>query len=87
MWNLITLNRRGTDADNSNLWIPNIIEAQYSVGYDWGRFAEFRVSKTLDKNFTLALGIANPSLPQLRCHRGCLRFGCRWQWPSRLIAW
>ena len=61
MWNLITLNRRGTDADNSNLWIPNIIEAQYSVGYDWGRFAEFRVSKTLDKNFTLALGIANPS--------------------------
>jgi len=61
MWNLITLNRKGTDADNSNLWIPNIIEAQYSVGYDWGRFAEFRVSKTLDKNFTLALGIANPS--------------------------
>ena len=61
VWNLITLNRRGTDADNSNLFIPNIIEAQYSVGYDWGRFAEFRVSKTLDKNFTLALGLANPS--------------------------
>ena len=61
MWNLITLNRKGTDADNTNLFIPNIIEAQYSVGYDWGRFAELRVSKTLNKNFTLALGIANPS--------------------------
>jgi len=61
IWNLITLNRKGTDADNSNLWIPNIIEAQYSIGYDWGRFAEVRVSKTLGKEFTLALGIANPS--------------------------
>jgi hypothetical protein len=61
MWNLITLNRKGTDSDNSNLWIPNIIEAQYSVGYDWGRFAELRISKTLGKNTTLALGIANPS--------------------------
>jgi hypothetical protein len=61
VWNLITLNRKGTDADNSNLWIPNIIEAQYSVGYDWGRFAELRISKTLGKSTTLALGIANPS--------------------------
>jgi len=50
IWNLITLNRKGTDADNSNLWIPNIIEAQYSIGYDWGRFAEVRVSKTLARN-------------------------------------
>jgi hypothetical protein len=61
MWNLITLNRKGTDADNSNLWIPNIIEAQYSVGYDWGRFAELRVSKQLNKNTSLAFAIANPS--------------------------
>jgi hypothetical protein len=61
MWNLITLNRKGTDSDNSNLWIPNIIEAQYSIGYDWGRFAELRISKTLGKNTTFALGIANPS--------------------------
>ena len=67
MWNLITLNRRGTDADNSNLWIPNIMEAQYSVGYDWGRFSEFRVSKTLNKNFTLALGMRESVLPQQRC--------------------
>jgi hypothetical protein len=61
IWNLITLNRKGTDADNSNLWIPNIIEAQYSIGYDWGRFAEVRVSKTMGKNTSLAIGVANPS--------------------------
>ncbi|HVJ06054.1 MAG TPA: hypothetical protein VM578_10315 [Candidatus Saccharimonadales bacterium] len=61
MWNLITLNRKGTDADNANLWIPNIMEAQYSVGYDWGRFAEFRVSKTVAKDFSVAVGLANAS--------------------------
>jgi DNA-binding protein YbaB len=61
MWNLITLNRKGTDADNANVWIPNIIEAQYSVGYDWGRFAELRLSKQIGANTSLALGLANPS--------------------------
>ena len=60
-WSLITLNRKGTEADNSSLWIPNSIEAQYSVGYDWGRFAELRVSKKLDNNFSLAVALANPS--------------------------
>jgi hypothetical protein len=60
-WSLITLNRKGTSTDNSSLWIPNIIEAQYSVGYDWGRFAELRASKTLNENLTLAVALANPS--------------------------
>lgn len=59
MWSLITLNRKGTDADT--FWAPNIIEAQYSVGFDWGRFAELRVSKTLHERVALALGLANPS--------------------------
>lgn len=62
MWNLITLNRRGTDADNSNLWIPNIMEAQYSVGYDWGRFSEFRISKQFDKHVNFALGVVQPTM-------------------------
>jgi hypothetical protein len=62
MWNLVTLNRKGTDADNSNLWIPNIMEAQYSVGYDWARFAEFRLSKQIGKNFNFALGVAQPTM-------------------------
>jgi hypothetical protein len=61
MWNLITLNRKGTDADNANVWIPNIIEAQYSIGYDWGRFAEVRIAKQIGANTSLALGLANPS--------------------------
>jgi hypothetical protein len=59
MWSLITLNRKGTDADA--FWAPNIIEAQYSVGFDWGRFAEMRVSKTVNKKVALALGLDNPS--------------------------
>jgi hypothetical protein len=59
MWSLITLNRKGTDADT--FWAPNIIEAQYSVGYDWGRFAEIRVSKTIHQRVAVALGLTNPS--------------------------
>ena len=59
MWSLITLNRKGTDADT--FWVPNIIEAQYSIGFDWGRFAELRVSKTLNKRVDVALGLTNPS--------------------------
>jgi hypothetical protein len=59
MWSLITLNRKGTDADT--FWVPNIIEAQYSVGFDWGRFAELRASKTFHDKVAIALGLTNPS--------------------------
>jgi hypothetical protein len=63
-WSLVTLNRKGTEADNANLWIPNTIDAQYSIGYNWGRFAELRVSKTLNSNVSLAAALDNPqSLP------------------------
>lgn len=58
-WNLITLNRKAADADA--VWIPNTIDAQYVAGYDWGRFAELRVSKTFGKDYTLALALSNPS--------------------------
>jgi TolA-binding protein len=61
MWSLITLNRKGVDSDNSNLWIPNIIEAQYSVGYDWARFAEVRIGKQITKNLSFALALDNPA--------------------------
>jgi DNA-binding protein YbaB len=61
MWSLLTLNRKGTDADNANVWIPNIIEAQYSIGYDWGRFGAVRVSKTLGKSVNFALELNNAS--------------------------
>jgi DNA-binding protein YbaB len=61
VWTLLTLNRKGTDVDNANLWIPNIIEAQYSVGYDWGRFAEVRLSKQIGSKLNLAIALDNPS--------------------------
>jgi hypothetical protein len=61
MWSLITLNRKGVDSDNSNLWIPNIIEAQYSVGYDWARFAELRIGKQIGKNLAVAFALDNPA--------------------------
>ena len=61
MWSLITLNRSGNESDNSKLWIPNIIEAQYSVGYDWGRFAEFRFNKQIGDKFNFAIAFDNPS--------------------------
>jgi DNA-binding protein YbaB len=61
MWSLITLNRKGVDSDNSNLWIPNIIEAQYSLGYDWARFAEVRIGKQIGKNLAVAFALDNPA--------------------------
>ncbi|PSH03800.1 MAG: hypothetical protein CXZ00_10650 [Acidobacteria bacterium] len=61
MWNLITLNRKGTDTGNGNVWHPNTIEVQYSIGYDMARFAEFRVSKAINRNFSFAVGLANPA--------------------------
>jgi hypothetical protein len=61
MWNLTTLNRKGTEAEPSLTWIPNIIEAQYSIGYNWGRFAEFRFNKQIGTKFNAAFSLANPS--------------------------
>ena len=37
------------------------MEAQYSVGFDWGRFAEVRVSKQINPNVSFAIGLTNPS--------------------------
>jgi hypothetical protein len=61
MWSLITLNRKGVDADNSNVFIPNIIEAEYAIGYNWGRFAAARIGKQFGKNASFALELDNPN--------------------------
>ncbi len=61
MWNLTTLNRKGTEAEASATWIPNTIEAQYSIGYNWGRFAEARFNKHLGTKFNAAFSLDNPS--------------------------
>ncbi|HVP65459.1 MAG TPA: hypothetical protein VMT82_11230 [candidate division Zixibacteria bacterium] len=61
MWTLMTLNRKGVDSDNANLWIPNIIEASYSVGYDWGRYGEIRIGKQINDRVSAAFAFTNPS--------------------------
>jgi hypothetical protein len=61
LWNLTTLNRVGTTADPSTVWIPNVIEAQYAIGYNWGRYAEIRVSKTIGDKGNYAFALTNPS--------------------------
>jgi hypothetical protein len=53
MWSLMTLNRKGVDADTP--WIPNVMEASYTLGYQWLRTPEIRVSKNF--NHGLAFGI------------------------------
>jgi hypothetical protein len=59
VWNLVTLNRKAADADA--VWIPNVIDTGYVAGFDWGRQAEFRVTKTFDNKYTVALGLVDPS--------------------------
>jgi hypothetical protein len=61
MWNLTTMNRKGTEAEASATWIPNVIEAQYAIGYNWGRFAEFRFNKHLGTKVNAAFSLDNPS--------------------------
>jgi hypothetical protein len=59
VWNLITMNRRAADADAP--WVPNTIDTNYLVGYDWGRQAELRIAKTFGKALTFALALTDPS--------------------------
>ena len=68
MWNLTTLNRVGTTADPATVWIPNIIEAQYAIGYNWGRFAEVRFSRQIGDKVNYALRAHQSFLSQLRRH-------------------
>jgi hypothetical protein len=60
-WSLITLNRKGVDTDTSTVWIPNIMEAQYSVGYDWARIGELRISKSINDHASFAIAAAQGS--------------------------
>lgn len=62
VWNLITMNRRAAEPDTA--WIPNTLDTNYVVGWNWGRQGEVRVAKTLDpaKKLTLAVAITDPSM-------------------------
>ncbi len=59
MWNLITMNRKAADSDA--VWIPNTLDTNYVVGWDWGRQAELRISKDLTKNLAFTVGLTDPS--------------------------
>jgi FKBP-type peptidyl-prolyl cis-trans isomerase len=59
MWNGITMSRKAADADAP--WIPNTIDTNYVVGFDWGRQAELRLAKTFGKSATFALSLVDPS--------------------------
>jgi len=61
MWSLLTLNRKGVDADNANLWVPNIIEASYSVGFNWGRAPEMRIGKQINDKLSTAISFVGTS--------------------------
>ena len=58
-WSLVVLNSKGIDP--TSVQLPNMIDPQYVVGFNWARQAQFRVAKSFLKNqFWLALGIENP---------------------------
>jgi hypothetical protein len=58
-WNLMTMNRRGAESDA--VWIPNVLDTNYIVGFNWGRQAEFKVAKTLPQNITFAVALTEPA--------------------------
>ncbi len=58
-WNLITMNRRAADSDAT--WIPNVLDTNYIAGWEWGRQAELRIAKKLNKQTTFAVALTDPS--------------------------
>jgi hypothetical protein len=62
MWNLITINRKGTDADA--FFHPNSIDQATQVGPDYIRTGEVRFAKSFAKNFDFAISAVNPAVIQ-----------------------
>jgi len=61
MFSLMTLNRVGTDARMEDL--PNTIDAQYVVGFDWTRGWQMRVSQNFaDHQATIAFSAEAPQM-------------------------
>lgn len=59
MWSLMTLNRKGVDADTA--WVPNVMEASYTLGYQWLRTPEVRVSKNFGHGLALGFELDQPN--------------------------
>jgi hypothetical protein len=58
MWSLVTPDRVG--AVNLTEWIPQTIDSQYQVGFNWERQYGLRVAKSFDNKVTLAISAENP---------------------------
>jgi hypothetical protein len=58
MWSLATEDRTGTV--NLTEWIPQTIDPQYQVGYNWERQYGLRVSKSFDNKVTFAVAMEAP---------------------------
>ncbi|HEX3754882.1 MAG TPA: hypothetical protein VHV26_07370 [Rhizomicrobium sp.] len=57
-WSLLTLNSHGITPRNEVT--PATIDAQYSVGFNWARQPQLRVTKSWNREFWLALSVENP---------------------------
>lgn len=57
-WSLVTETRKGVD--NRTEALPQTIDAQYTVGFNWERQYGFRVSKTFHDKFWIAASAENP---------------------------
>ncbi|MGB2637053.1 MAG: hypothetical protein WAM58_24205 [Candidatus Acidiferrum sp.] len=58
MWTLATENRTGTV--NLTEWVPQTIDPQYQVGFNWARQYGLRVSKSFDNKVTFAVSMEDP---------------------------
>ena len=58
MWSLATEDRKGIA--NLAEWIPLTIDPQYQVGFTWAREYGFRVAKSFNDKFALAVSVEGP---------------------------
>jgi hypothetical protein len=57
-WILLTTNRKGLALRQE--WVPNTIDLQYVVGYNWARQWSIRATKKFDDHFWAAVAVENP---------------------------
>jgi hypothetical protein len=58
MWTLATENRKGIE--NRVEWLPMMIDPQYVVGFTWARQYGFRVVKSFNGKFAVAVSVEGP---------------------------
>src|SRR6201996_7764218 len=57
-WSLLTLNSKGITPRNEVP--PATIDAQYSVGFNWARQPQLRITKNWNHEFWMAVSVENP---------------------------